>query len=77
MHARDGSFRVRQDEEPAGGEGRAGALGDKVTMKRATGSDTPSSGTKRKLSKDATNMKQGTPLNHASSSSAVAPAFST
>ena len=64
----------------------AQASGEKVTVKREPGSDTPLSGTKRKLSEDATNTMQGpprrepsTPLDHAhgSSSGAVPPGFST
>ncbi|PUZ61973.1 hypothetical protein GQ55_4G321200 [Panicum hallii var. hallii] len=62
----------------------AQALGEKVTAKSEPGSDTPLSGTKRKLADDAT--KQGlprhepsTPLDHAhgSSSGAAPPGFST
>ena len=61
----------------------AQASGEKVTVKREPGSDTPLSGTKRKLADDA--AKQGlprhepsTPLDHArgSSSGAAPPGFS-
>ena len=62
------------------------ASGEKVTVNREPGSDTPLSGTKKKLSEDATNTKQelpchepSTPLNHANglSSGAAPPGFST
>ena len=78
-------YGLRHDEEPADGEGHAG-VGEKVTVNREPGSDTPLSGTKKKLSEDATNTKQelpchepSTPLNHANglSSGAAPPGFST